>query len=223
MNLRELKKRVSDRLNLSSPDALLRIEAELNDRLREVTSGVNLAQARRGNFDFVTAAGSEFVTGVNCLKVLSLYDPTVLKRPLVEVSVDQIRRRDAGKQVSGVPEVWALYSADARSVTLMLWPKPDAIRTIKSDSILPGVELIEPDDEPAFVEDFHDILVHGVLADELMKKEKYRASDAEEQKFEKRLSELRYFYVKSAYLGLKQVDRLAVGLRAKVWPYSNLA
>src|SRR5690606_42121307 len=89
-----------------------------------------------------------------------------------------------------------------------------------------GADLVEVDGEPARPTDFQDILVPGDLSDEWSKREKYRpAADRAEAKGAERLSELRYFLAKSAFLRRQQVDMHApthlIGRR--VWPYQNLA
>ena len=43
------------------------------------------------------------------------------------------------------------------------------------------------------------------------------------QQFETRLSDLRYFIAKSAYLKVRQQDQFGeFGLTSRVWPYSNI-
>ncbi len=48
MTFVQLQNQVMNRLNLTSTDARTRIKVELNLRYREIQSGVNLSQTRRG-------------------------------------------------------------------------------------------------------------------------------------------------------------------------------
>jgi hypothetical protein len=212
------------RLNLTSTEARTRIKAEINDRYREVASSVNMASTRRGVTTFTTVSGDNEVTQSGVAKVLSVFDPTYLRRPLGETTLNQIRMMDAPLLVVGIPYLYAVTDNNADLITLFLWPQPTAVNVLNADCLLAGTDMDSDSDEPAFPVDYHDVLVHGVMSDELMKMEKLRPlAQAAEGKFEKRLSELRYFIIKSAYLSLKQTDNYArFGLSARVWPYANL-
>jgi hypothetical protein len=208
MTFVQLQNRVMERLNLTSTEARTRIKAELNDRYREVQSAVNLARTRRGVKSFNTVSGNANVTVSGVAKLLNVYDPVILKRPLDEATPDQIRVLDAAGVTSGPPRLYAVQVHSADEITLLLWPKPASVSGLKSDAILAGTDMSADADEPSFPEDYHDILVHGVLADEYAKIDKLRpAGDKEEAKFEKRLGELRYFIISSGYLNMVSNDR----------------
>lgn len=208
MTFLQLQNRVMDRLNLTSAEARTRIKAELNDRYREVQSSVNLARTRRGVLTYNTTSGSANVTVSGVSKLLNVYDPTHLKRPLDETTLDAIRDLDASGVTTGPPRLYAQQIHRADEIVLLLWPKPTSASALKSDALIAGTDMAADDDEPSFPEDFHDVLVHGVMADELSKMEKQRpAADKAEAKFEKRLGELRYFIIKSGYLSTVQNDR----------------
>jgi hypothetical protein len=221
----ELQNDVMSRLNLTSSDARTRVKHELNTRYREVQTGVNLERTRRGEVSIVTVANNPLVTKTGVAKILSIFDPTHLKRPLREVSQNQIRLMDAAGQVVGIPDTYAINTHTNDTVVIRFTPVPDAIYTLKADCILAGTDMSADADEPSFPTDFHDILVRGVMSDELNKMEKQRpAADKEEAKFEKRLAELRYFMIKSRYLSLVTMDNYAnLGLSAKVWPYTSVS
>lgn len=223
MTFKNMQDRVMARTNLTSTDARARIKDELNDRYRQVATAVNLSRTRRGNKDFVTVSGNNQVTATGVVKLLTLYDPTNLKRTLTEVSADEIRQKDPPATAVGPPREYAIYAQGASTITLLLYPKPMAIYTLKSDSILQGTDMAADGDVPTFEEDFHDVLIMGVMADELDRMEKFQAAATRmEARFEKRLGELRYFYVSSNYLKIQPTD-VAVAMRpGKVWPYSNM-
>lgn len=224
MTFLELQNQVMDRLNLTSTDARTRIKVELNLRYAEVQSSVNLDRTRRGIIQFTTASGQSYTTASGVAKVLSVYDPVFLRRPLGEVTVNQIRLMDAPLAVQGNPYLYAIEHHVNDAVTLLLFPQPQAVQTLQADALLEGTNMVDDDDEPAFPTDYHDILIQGVLADELMKMEKARPlAEKAEAKFEKRLGELRYFIIKSAYLKLQQRDQYGQwGLSARVWPFANM-
>lgn len=226
MTFRQLQDRVLTLLNLSSDDARERVKAHLNQRYREVQSSVNLAATRRGSVNFVTTPGQAQVTASGIAKLFTLYDPTVHDRVLGETTLNQIRLEDPAGDITGVPERYAIVTHVNDTITLHLTPIPDAVYTLSADCLLAGTDMVDDDDEPALPTDFHDILVHGALSDEWAKMEKFRpAADRAEAKFAERLSDLRYFLAKSAFLRRQQVDMHAptslIGRR--VWPYQNLA
>lgn len=208
MTLADLESRVMARMNFTAPDQRTRVRAALNDRYREVQSTLGLSRTRRSSKTFTTAIGTATVsaTGVSALE--TLYDTTIRKRPLDEVSLIWIRERDAAGSVTGTPEVYAIETHTNDAITLRLFPIPNAVQALSADVLASGTDMTEADDAPSFPSDFHDILVHGVLADELLKIEKARPlAQIEEQKFEKRLSELRLHLARTAWLSRQTTDR----------------
>ncbi len=225
MTFKEIQDLVMGKLNLTSSDARSRIKVEINLRYREIQTGVNLASSRRGVTTFTTASGSSTTTQSGVEKVLSVFDNVFLMRPLREISLNTIRALDAPALVQGTPYEYVIDNWTDDIVTLRLFPQPTVAYALQADVILAGTDMTSDSDEPAFAESYHDIIVHGVVADELNKLEKYREAQLFETKFEKRLGELRYFIRKAAWiLGPRQTDSyLRYGMSAKVWPYANLA
>ncbi len=225
MTFLDLQTQVMGRLNLTSTDARTRVKVELNLRYREIQSGVNLSQTRRGIATFTTTSGSSTVTQSGIAKVLSVFDPVYLMRPLREISLNTIRALDAPSLVKGTPYEFVVQNDTSNLITLRLFPQPQVTYDLQADVLLAGTDMVSNSDEPAFPTDFHDILVQGVIADELNKVEKFREAQLFEAKFEKRLSELRYSLRKAAWiLGPRQTDSfLTYGLSARVWPFANIA
>ncbi len=219
MTFRQLQDGVCDRLNLTSPEARKRVKAELNLRYREVASGVGMSKVRRSTATANTAVGNNSLTYTNIANLLSIYDAVYLKRPLVEVSVNEIREMDAGGNHTGPPRNYAIVSHDQNSVTVMLYPKPTSISALAADVLSLGTDMVDDADEPAFPEDFHDVLIQGACFDESLKMEKAQAlTTSFAQAFKDRKSELRYFYAKRAYLARKQTDPLTFfGLTPRAW------
>jgi len=224
MTFLELQDQVMNRLNLTSSDARTRIKVELNLRYAQVQSTVNLDRTRRGQASFTTVSGNSLTTASGIAKVLSVFDPTILMNVLGEVTVNQIRLMDAPQQVTGIPFLYAINNHINNAVTLRLFPQPTAANVLQADVLLAGTNMVEDTDEPSFPTDFHDCLVYGVCADELLKMDKARPlAISMEERYKERVSELRYFVIKSAYLHLTQQDNyLQNGLNARVWPWANL-
>lgn len=210
MTLEQIEDRIMTRLGLTTPEQRRRIRDEINDRYRQVTSAVNLARTRRGTRQVTTASGSTNVvmSGVTLLE--TLYDPTIRKRPLTEVSMPWIRARDSAGEITGPPEVFATLTHLNDVLTLHLYPTPDGAYTYDADVLLAGEDLTDPDDAPGFPSDYHDILVDGVLADEYSRVEKaVPMAERLELKFERRLSELRLHLARAVWLSRQVTDNMA--------------
>lgn len=275
--------KVADRLNLTSAAALTRIGEEVNDRYREVMSGVGLQTSVRTTISQAVTAGNNQVE-LACQKVFSVFNNygrsvssitrssttatvttaqahgyqtgasvkisgatqteyngvftitvtstttftyTVSGSPatpatgtiLVELlqtqwilgerTMDELRMSIL--QVGDLPQNWAPANMNADEVTIQLDMIPSTAFILNADvemniTSLSGVQV------PGFAQDFHDILVRGAMADELMKMEKYSEAETQEGKFEKRLSELRLYIAKSNGLDIFQGRDQAIGL-----------
>lgn len=66
------------------------------------------------------------------------------------------------------------------------------------------VATLNGSNTPDFPESFHDVLVFGAMADEYRKMEKLQFAQTAEADFERRLSDLRMWIAKSAYLDIYQ-------------------
>jgi hypothetical protein len=204
MTFLEIQDEVMNRLNLTSDSARTRIKGLINSRYRAVTSGVNMKRTRAATVNVAAVANTPTVTLSNVARLGTLYDPTLLKNVLTEVTLPFIRQMDAADAVVGVPTNYAIVSHLASSMVLRLYPIPSANNTLKADVLSLATDLSADGDIPVFPEDYHDLLVDGVMADEYMKLEKQMPlAEVCENRFRERMSELRYFI-------------------HKVWPYSNL-
>jgi hypothetical protein len=206
VNFRDLQQSVMSRLNYSSADARDLVKEWLNQRYREVTSSTNLSRTRRGVATMTTVVGNRLVSASGIAKVMGVVDPLILRRPLLEVTVEQIRAFDAAEQVVGAPTHYAILRHQNDTVTLTLFPTPTSVSNLAVDALLAGTDMVVDSDEPSFPVDFHDVLIHGAMADALTKLEKEKLALKAEMKFEKRAAELRYFLMKSAYLSRTQRD-----------------
>lgn len=224
MTYKEIQDQIMARLNLTSTDARTRIKYLINDRYRAVASSPNLARARYGKVNFPVTSGNPLSTQTNLAKLLTLYDPVYLKRPLREVALPQIREMDAAEITEGIPYCYAIEKQTNIDITVHLYPKPTNTYNLEADVLLAFTPLVNDTDIPQFPADFHDLLVDAVMADELLKLEKATPlATISRQRYEDRLSQLRYFVIKSAWLKTVPTDMGGyIGEAGRVWPYANL-
>jgi hypothetical protein len=103
MTFLEIQDEVMNRLNLTSDSARTRIKGLINSRYRAVTSGVNMKRTRAATVNVAAVANTPTVTLSNVARLGTLYDPTLLKNVLTEVTLPFIRQMDAADAVVGVP------------------------------------------------------------------------------------------------------------------------
>lgn len=214
----ELKTRVKARLNWTSSESDALVQDYLNERYRQVVSSVNMARVRFGTVTANTSIGVNTITFTSVAKPLSVYDTVTLKRELEETTTDDIRQRDAAAAATGTPTHYAVLTHTDDEVRLLLYPKPTAVQALSMDALLAGTDMSANADEPAFPVDFHDVLIYGAEADGRLKMEKPALYEKLDAKFEKRLSELRYFLIKSANLNQTPRDRWVTSSSRFRWP-----
>lgn len=200
-----------NRLNLTSTEAQTRIGVFVNSRYKQVTSSIGLITSRRTTTTIVvdptdTATYPDlpyltvgFMEKINKISVITTGSTGV--NILDQLTFDEI---SAYPTMTGIPKAWAPYRMGAGQVEIVL----DGVTSDTTFTLsLEGYDLaetLEDDVVPFIPTDFHDILVEGAKSDELMKMEKPALAAISEQKFETRLSDLRMFIAKSAYLDIIQ-------------------
>jgi len=145
-------------------------------------------------FTYAFAGGSSPASGTI---VVGLQD---VQQVLEERSFDYLRNRVLSSQP---PQEYAISRMGANSVTIFLDCIPSSIFILSADAYERTTTLVGAA-EPAFDENYHDILVHGGKILEYMKLEKPSLSKSAQGDFDKRTSELRLFIAKSAYLDIHQ-------------------
>lgn len=207
------------RLNWTSTDARDLVKNYINERYRETCSSVGTEKTRRGNVTFATVIGNNLVTATGIAKLFALYDAVTFKRALQEATVDEIKRLDPAADTTGTPTHYAIYKHIDDEITLLLYPEPTAVANLTADALLAGTDMSADGDEPTIPVDFQDVLIHGAEADGRVKLEKPALALISERKFEKRLSELRFFLLSSANLARVPEDS---GIRRRSrssWPF----
>lgn len=205
MTFDQIVDRVLDRLNLTSVEATTRVGENLNDRYRQVTSSIGLEPVRIGTSD-ITVNLTNYpdlpeleITTFDKLTKIMLVDGTAL-RTLKELTYDELTNTPT---VTQTPNNWAVKEMGAHSVTIVVdgYTTDDATFRLQGYTRLTDISGTT---EPVFPEDFHDILVDGAMADELRKMEKPQLAMEREAKYEQRLSDLRMYIAKSAYMDIVQ-------------------
>lgn len=207
MTFDEIVEEVMDRLNLTSEDARTRIERRVNDRYRRVTSAIGLQTSRRLVQDIEydpTDVDSELplitVAGIQKVHNIKIEDDDGGVTLLKEITFDDMTSKPTN---SAQPRAWAYKLIGNDEVVLQLDAYPTTAFTLKIEGHENAIDLVG-DLEPYFPEDFHDILVEGAMSDELRKMEKMQLAQIAESNYERRLSDLRMFIAKSAYLDIYQ-------------------
>lgn len=217
---------VMNRLNLSSTDAQTRIGQFVNQRYRQLTSSLGLITSRRitstltidptdtdtyPNLPELTLASFEKVFNITTTGNGDVGEGVLT---LQELTYDEITSHAT---YTRVPRAWAVKTITDSSVTIIL----DSVTatdtfplTIEGYSNLTD---LSGSNVPSFPADFHDILLEGAMADELHKMEKPQLALLHEQKFESRLSDLRMFIAKSAFLDQYQGKQKS--RQSYYWPW----
>ena len=194
---------MTDRLNLTSDQAISRVGREINARYKRVSSSIGLAVSRRV-YDIAvqTVTDDKYLTFTGVEKIEVVKDVTTVDQPIALVErlpgeMDGLVIKDSQ------PRNYAIFSVTHNTVTILVDSNVVEDAFIKADG-LETAETLSGALTPAFAESFHDVLVFGAVADELKKMEKFQLARDAEDDFERRLSDLRMFIAKSAYLDMYQ-------------------
>jgi hypothetical protein len=221
MTFTELVTEVMARTRQTSDEAKTRIGRELNDRHRRITSSLGLATSRRGPVvSSATVVGNPEVSFSNVEKLFDVFLTGSARRVLSEITFDQWRNRNSWAPASGSPTSYAISHWTADKVFLALDPVPSAAGvTLEADALISLATLtdVAPNNVPVFAASFHDVLMYGALADEWMQLKQDDLMNKAEALYEQRLSELRYFIAKDAYLVIVQGGTGGLN-RGAYWP-----
>lgn len=190
MTFTELKAKVKDYCNLTSPEADARVGRSLNAEYRRITSSLGLDATRFVTRTASTVVNQAYATFTSIEKIDRALDVTHADalRLLREASMQELRSQ---QPVSGPPTRYAIRNTSADGITVLLDTLPDAVYSLQADGMTTLSDLSAAG-EPAFPESFHDILVWFVIAEELLKKEKVDLAREYERRAERLLSDLRF-------------------------------
>jgi hypothetical protein len=199
MTFTEIRTEAMSRLNLSSADAQTRIGSYINQRYRRLTSSLGLSTSRRTTVTENTVAGTDTLTfDLEKLELVYILE-SGRRRVLKEIPYEDFRTKVVDHALSGIPDEYTVTEVSSNSTTVGLYPNPSAIIAILADG-LDNAATLSGSDVPNFPADFHDILILGAMADELFKMEKHPLAKDFQMQFEQRVSDLRMFLAKSAFL-----------------------
>lgn len=202
MTFDELVAEVMDRLNYSSDEATTRVGKRVNSRYKRATSSIGLGVTRYEEGIAATATiGSRILTFNGIEKVLAVIDRSSGKDiPLTQITTDEMHITPVKGEP---PRKFCIVGTSARSVDIKVDGEAESAYVLYADGEV-VLATLSGDDEPVFPESFHDLLVFGVLADEYRKLEKFPLAEETEIVWEKRLSDLRMWIAKTAYLDIYQ-------------------
>ncbi|HEX6272888.1 MAG TPA: hypothetical protein VFZ53_07610 [Polyangiaceae bacterium] len=206
MTFTEIVTEVMERTRQTSTEAQTRVGREVNDRYRRVTSSVGLQTSRPGSATASTNIAGPHVT-FDLEKVISVrMVASSFRRMLAEITHDDLLTRQTVSPVSGPPTFYAILKNIGNSVEVHLYPQPDAVYALTAEGLRPST-VLTGSSPPLFPASFHDVLMHGALADEWTQLKQDDLAARSEAVYEQRLAELRYFIAKSAYLDIHQGAR----------------
>lgn len=199
MTMNEMVLYVADAMNLSSAEAKARIGRNLNVRYKRVTSAIGLVTTRREEVSQAATIGNRNLTFTGIEKLDTVFRKVTPKNIILsEITNDEMLALDPRDEP---PTKFSVFSVAPRSVTIVMDCTPTTTFTLYTQG-LADTSTLTNNDSPAFPESFHDILLHGAMADEYRKMEKPQQARESENYFEQRLSDLRMFLAKSAYLDI---------------------
>ena len=212
MTFTQIVTRVMERANLTSTAAQTRIGTEVNEVYREFVSSMGMETSIRGETTTLSVNGSRYVTfggsgedDDHVIKLLSVYLPTSIAPPpynvLISTTFDELRNTIPG---TWPPQRYAISKMNPQSVEIFLdCTATDNVSVLNADCELASATM-SGTDQPNFPENFHDIVIYGVLAIEFDIMEKPDRVKWANAKYEQRSSELRMFIAKDAYIRIHQ-------------------
>lgn len=213
MTFSEIVAEVADRCDLSSATALTRIGREVNERYRWLASSVGFStiQTKLGVVATTVMGNRSLVFGASGTpveKLLVVYNAAYTPpQVLGQISMDQMRNQIPG---TDPPQQYAIQLMGDHTVTIYLGSIPGSAYDLTAD-VLSNLTTLAGSDVPAFTEDYHDLLVYGVMGSEYLRMEKAdlaRVYDNENERapglFQVRCAQLRYYIQKSAYMDIYQ-------------------
>lgn len=200
MTFADIQTEVSDRLNLTSAKALARIGRSINERYRWLASSIGMQTVTQTTVSANTVIGSQLVT-FNAEKLFSVYNPAYTPPIVLDIiSPDELRNEFTS---TDPPTQCAILNMGASTVTIKINTVAATVYALGADAEV-NIQTLSGTMVPAFAEDYHSLLVYGAMATELDHLEKYDMAKVQEARFTTRMSELRLFIAKSAYLNIYQ-------------------
>ena len=203
MTFTEIQDVITDRLDYTSTEADTRVGKEINRVYREITTTVGMQTSRHVAVSQAATIGNREVIFTGVEKLETVYTLTSNSKPVILQQVLVAELRNNAPPDSDQARRFAVRRIGSNSVTIWLDVQPATAITLYADGITEVADL-SGTDEPALPESFHDIIVEGVLKDEYQKLEKTPLARQAEERFQRRLSDLRMFIAKNNFLDIYQ-------------------
>lgn len=203
MTFEEIVSEVCERLNLTSDEAKSRVGREVNSRYKRLTASIGLETSRPTQVSQQATLGDRDLVFSGVEKIYNVVDKSDPNQDIVltQITNDEMHITPIRTQP---PRHYSVKAMGKNSVTVTLDCVPAApLFTLYADG-LANLSTLSGSEAPAFPESYHDILVFGAMADEYRKMEKEQLYMTAEKDYETRLSDLRMFIAKSAYLDIFQ-------------------
>lgn len=207
MTFTELVDAAAERLNIVGAEGLARIGRSINIYYKRVTSSLGIATARRTTVQATVTLGVDLLVFDGITKIDHVEDRTTTPATLLEeVSSTEIAEGAQGDTATR----YCVYSTTAHSITIRMDAIPQTQFVLYADA-LDRADTLSGTDEPAFSEDYHDLLVCAAIYEERLKMEKGQLAMIAKAEYEDRLGDLRLFIAKSAQQDIYQGKRSEAG------------
>ena len=195
---------VADRLGLTASSDITRLGRAVNRVYKTVTSTLGIKHtSRRTTASATTTIGVSTLAFTSSEKLIDVFNRNVSPyQRLPEITMDELRRLQP-YTTSDTPTQYAIKSIASDIVTIEFDCIPQTAFDLYAD-VYGTTATLATTDEPAFSESYHDVLIHGVLADEYTKIEKPGASTLSEKRYDKRIGELQLWIAVSTSKQLYQ-------------------
>jgi hypothetical protein len=187
----DVLERINQDSSLVSSAPRTRVKRFINEWYRRVLGMPWAGRIRDSATTITTAAGTSEYT-VTAASIRDVYDATNDWK-LEERSLGWLRERDPGSDATGNPVVFVIKGRTATTLTVVLWPTPTAIATIKVDAEGATTELSANGDIPIIPVDFHHILADGALYHEYMRMGDVQRAQLAKNDIDRGMRELRVF------------------------------
>ena len=212
MTFDDIVTRILDKLNLTSDEARERVGERVNEVYKNVTTSIGMIESRRvettGTYDPTGASGATLpeitINGIEKLMTVRLQQDGNRPRILRERPYAFVRNNQFDPSHANTPHVYAIMRSNPQTVTILLDAfSSDTPFTLEYEGYGLAGEL-NGSMTPSFPESFHDVLINGVMSEELLKMGDSNLAGIFMKKYEGRLSDLRFFIAKNQWRNDRQ-------------------
>lgn len=165
----------------------------LNQVYREVMTKPGMERLRRSTTTFDSVASTASYSVTSAARVNRVWE-TDNDRRLWEMSIDQYRSIEPDTSANtGTPEAFIWLGTTAPSTQLIgLWPTPASAITYTAEILAVLTAIANDSNEPLLPLDFHEVLVDGAEALEMLRRNDERFA-VFQQRYERRVKQLQYW------------------------------